>query len=137
MSAVPECPLTTLALTALGTGLVCAALQATSWQSRQVARFIVALPLVAVLMVFISMTSAGPDHTCLARTREELEIYLVYSVVSFVFVLVWLGCLGQAVDRLDSTKLGVLASGLVALVAWVICMASLLLVVFSSHEQRE
>lgn len=136
MSVVPESPLTTLALTAFGAGVICAALQATSWQSKRIARFVVALPLVAVLLVFLSMTSAEPEHICLARTKEDLEVYLLYSLVSFVFVVVWIGCLDRAVYCLNSPKLGVLLSGVAAMTVWLVCMAALVLVVFSSDEQR-
>ena len=92
--------------------------------------------MVAVLLVFLSMTSADPDHTCLSRTKEDLEVYLLYSLVSFVFVVVWIGCLDQAVYRLSSPKLGVLVSGLAAMIVWLMCMAALVLAVFSSDEQR-
>ena len=131
MSGSPESPFTTLAITAVGAGAICAALQASSWQNRHVARFVVALPLVALLLVFLTMTSPGTETVCLSKTKEELQIYLLYSLTSFVFVLVWLGCLDQAVYSCGSVKLGLLTSGITALLVWLLCMSGLLLFVLS------
>ena len=51
------------------------------------ARFLVALPVVVVELVYLASTNADSDNGCLARTREELQRYLVYSLISIVFVI--------------------------------------------------
>lgn len=132
MSAPPEFQLSSLAWTALGAGAVCAGLKAASWRNERATRFLVALPLLTVVLVFLVLT--GPrsdDGCCLARAREELEICLVYSLTSIVFVLVWLACLDQAAARLEGVKLGACASGAFALLVWFACMSVLQLFVLS------
>lgn len=126
-----EFPLSSLAWTAIVSGCVCAALQAVSWRNQRVARFLAALPVLVVVLVFLAMTNSESDNNCLARAREELESYLIYSLISIVFVLVWLACINQAVLRIRSVKLGVCVSGAFALVVWLICMSVLLLFVLA------
>ena len=131
MSAAPQFPLTTIVWTAVGEGALCAAVQTTSWHNQRVARALVALPVVVVLLVFTAAHGANSDNPCMTRTRDELESYLAYSLISIVFILVWLAGLNQCASRLGSAKLGVCASGALALLVWFICILALIAFVFS------
>jgi len=123
--------LRTLASTALGAGCVCAALQAAAVHSQRAARYIVALPVVIVALVYLAITNSESDHMCLARAREELQSYLAFSLISIVFVLVWLCCLEQATVRMASVRLGVCVSGACAMLVWFVCVSVLLLSVLA------
>lgn len=131
MNNAPPSPLSTLAITAIGSGIMVAMFQAASWKTVWVSRLVTALPILAALLVFLAVSGTDSERVCLTRTKEELQTYVVYTVVSFVFVLVWLACLDPAVAQTGSVRVGVCASGAIALAVWLVCMSALLLLVLS------
>lgn len=106
-------------------GAVAAALQAVAWRSQRAARLLLALPTAVVLLVFF-IVRAPNESSCCARTKQELTTYALYTVMSLVFMLVWLAALETAAQMLGSDAGGVCASGGLALMAWLACMAALL-----------
>lgn len=107
-------------------GAVIAALQAVAWRSQRAARLLLALPAAVMLLIFF-VVRAPDGSSCCARTKEELTTYALYTVMSLVFMLVWLAALESAAGMLGSDAGGVCASGGLALLAWLACMAALLL----------
>lgn len=117
-----------LALTAFGAALLAVAVQAMAWKNMRVTRCILAFPLVTIFLVFFAITAASGAANGVSATlaaQRELLMYIMYTLASLVFALLWLAALPSAV-RAFGCGPGVCASGLFALSVWALGMGALL-----------